>query len=80
LQSRFISDVGMLIYLIQLARPDIENLVRELTKCMDGATLVACKEMLRVIRFLLYTQFFCLKMETKKYNEDWNLLVYSDSD
>jgi hypothetical protein len=54
--------------------------VRELSKCMDGATLVACKKMLIVIRFVLDIQLFCLKMKTKKDEEDWNLLVNSESD
>jgi hypothetical protein len=58
LQSRSRSGVGMLLYLIKKSILEIENLVRELDKCMDGATLAACKEMLRVIRFLLDTQFF----------------------
>jgi hypothetical protein len=47
---------------------------------MYGATLVAFMEMLRVIRFVPDTQLFCLKMEPKKDEEDWNLMVYSDSD
>jgi hypothetical protein len=36
--------------------------------------------MLRAIRFVLDTQLFCLKMEPKKDEEDWNILAYSDSD
>jgi hypothetical protein len=35
--------------------------------------------MLRVIRFVLDDHLFCLKMEPKK-DEDFNLVVYSDSD
>jgi hypothetical protein len=62
--------VGILLYLIKYSRPDIANLVRKLDKCIDGATLAAYKEMLRVIRFLLDTKLFCLKMEPEKYEED----------
>ena len=80
MQSRYRSGVGMLLYLIKHSRPDIANVVRELSKCMDGATLAAYKEMLRVIRFVLDTKLYCLKMEPKKDEEDWNLMVYSDSD
>jgi hypothetical protein len=54
--------------------------VRELAKYMDGAPLEVCKEMLRVIRFVLDTKLFFLKMESMKDEKDWNLLVYSDSD
>jgi hypothetical protein len=55
-------------------------MVRELSKCIDGTALAAYKETLRIIRFVLDTQLFCLKMEPKKDEEEWNLLVYSDSD
>jgi hypothetical protein len=41
----------MLLYLIKNLRPDIANMVRELSKCIDGATLAAYKAMLRIIRF-----------------------------
>jgi hypothetical protein len=58
LQLRFKSGVGMLLYLIKHSRPDIANVVRDLDKCMDGLTFAAYKYMLRVIRFVLDTQFF----------------------
>jgi hypothetical protein len=80
LQSRFRSDVGMLLYLIQNSRPDIANEVRELDTCMDAVTLVTYKEMLRVIRFALDIQLFCLKIESKEDKEEWNILIYRDSD
>jgi hypothetical protein len=48
--------VGMLLYLIKYSRPDIANVVRELSKCMDEANLAAYKEMLRVIKFVLDTK------------------------
>jgi hypothetical protein len=47
---------------------------------MDGATLVVCKQMLRVIRFVIDTKWFCLKMEPKKIERDWNILGHSDID
>jgi hypothetical protein len=75
LQSRFRLGVGTLLYSIKHSRPDIVNVVRELDKCMDGGTLVAYKEMSRIIRCVLDTQLFCLKMESKKDEKDWNLLV-----
>jgi hypothetical protein len=46
---------------------------------MDGATLAAYKESLRVISFAFDNQIFCLNMETKKGKENWNRLDYSDS-
>jgi hypothetical protein len=62
-QSRFRSCVVMLLYLIKHLRPDIANVVRELAIYMGGANLVAYKEVLIFIRFVLDTQLFCLKME-----------------
>jgi hypothetical protein len=79
LQSRFRSGVGTLHYLIKHSRPNIANEVRELAKYMDGVTLAACKDMLRVVRLALDTKFF-LKLEPKKDEYDWNLLFYVDTD
>ena len=62
MQSRYRSGVGMLLYLIKYLRPDLANVVRELSKCMDGASLAAYKEMQRVIKFVLDTRMHCLKL------------------
>jgi hypothetical protein len=37
-QKKYCFGVGMLIYLTKYSRPDICNVVRELSKCMDSAT------------------------------------------
>jgi hypothetical protein len=70
----------MLLYLIKYSRPDLANVVRESTKCMDGANLAAYKEMLRVVKFVLNTKHYCLKLNPAFENEEWNLMSYSDSD
>jgi hypothetical protein len=80
MQSRYRSGVEMLLYLIKHSRPDIANVVRELSKCMDSATMAAYKEMLRVTKFVLNTESYCLKIEPKASEENWDLVVYSDSD
>ena len=80
LQSKYCSGVGMLLYLIKYSRPDLANVVRELSKCMDGANLAAYKEMLRVIKFVLDTKDYCLKLNPVFENEEWDLVSYSDSD
>jgi hypothetical protein len=46
---------------------------------MDSATMAAFKEMLRVTTFVLDTESYCLKIELKAREEDWDLVVYSDS-
>jgi hypothetical protein len=72
--------VGVLLYLIKYSRPDLANVVRELSKCMDGANLAAYKEMLRVVKFVLDTKDYCLKLNPIFENEEWDLVSYSNSD
>jgi hypothetical protein len=80
LKSRFRSGVGMILYLIKHSRPNVANVIRELDKFMDGVILAAYKEMLTVIKFVFDTKLFCLKMERKKDENDWNILVYINID
>ena len=62
-QTLYRSGIGMLLYLVKHSRPDIANVVRELSKVMDGATPAAIKEMKRVIKFVLDTRHYGLKIE-----------------
>jgi len=82
MQSEYMSGVGMLLYLVKYSRPDIANAVRELTKCMDGATPAAYKEMLRLVKFVLCTKTWGLKIMPKSPDGTmkWNLVSFSDSD
>ena len=48
----------MLFELKKHSRPDMSNVVRELSKFMNNATMSAYFEMLRVIEFVLDTQTF----------------------
>jgi len=80
MQSEYMSGVGMLLYLVKYSRPDIANAVRELTKCMDGATPAAYKEMLRLIKFVQCTKTWGLKIMPKSPDGTmkWNLVSCSD--
>jgi hypothetical protein len=69
-QSKYRSGVGMLLYLMKYSRPDLANVVRELSKCMYGANLAAYKEMLRVVKFVLDTKDYCLKLNPICENEE----------
>jgi hypothetical protein len=62
-QKNYLSGVGMLLYLIKRSRPDISNAMRELSKCMDRATYGTYQEMLCVLKFVLDTKNYCLKMQ-----------------
>jgi Reverse transcriptase (RNA-dependent DNA polymerase) len=80
-QAIYRSAVGSLLQFIKYSRPDIANSVRELAKCMDGATPAAFKEMKRIIKYVLDTQHFGLRMQPI-FQEDnkWQMTVYTDSD
>jgi hypothetical protein len=54
--------------------------VRELNKCMDGANLAAYKEMLRVVKFVLDTKYYCLKLNPVFEDEEWDSVSCSNRD
>jgi Reverse transcriptase (RNA-dependent DNA polymerase) len=80
LQARYRSGVGMLLFLIKNSRPDLANVLREFSKCMDAASHAAYKEMLRVMKFVVDTKQYCLKMQLVDDRKDWDLVSYCDSD
>ena len=71
----------MLLYLLKHSRPDLSNSIRELSKVMDGATKGHLKSMHRVVKYVLDTKNWRLKMNTVN-NDDknWKIEAYSDSD
>ena len=80
-QTEYRSGVGMLLYLLKHSRPDLSNSVRELTKVMDGATKGHLKSLHRVVKYVLTTKNWRLKMNTSNNCEkDWKIKAYSDSD
>ena len=80
-QLLFRSGVGMLLYLVKHSRPDIANAVRELSKVLDGASPGTFKEMLRVIKYVLDTRMYGLKIEpTFVKGSPWELVLFCDSD
>ena len=80
LQSKYCSGVGMLLYLTKYSRPDLCNVVRELSKCMDKATMGTYLEMLRVIKFVIDTKNFGLRVQPESKLKNWSLRVFCDSD
>jgi hypothetical protein len=79
-QSKYRSGVGMLLYLIKYSRKYLVSVIRELSKCIDRANLAAYKEMLRVVKFVLDTKDYCLKLNPICENEEWDLVSYRESD
>jgi hypothetical protein len=70
MQSKYRFGVGILFHLIKYSRPDLANVVRELSKCINGASLAAYKEMHRVIKFVLDTQLNGLKPQPRHESEN----------
>ena len=80
-QKKYRSGVGMLLYLTKYSRPDICNIVRELSKCMDLASWGSYQELLCVIKFVDDTKSFGLKVQPKIDDDlGWNLKIFCDSD
>jgi hypothetical protein len=52
-QKKYRSAVGKLLYSTKYSWPDINNLVKELSIFMDGVTLGAHHDMIRVIRSVI---------------------------
>jgi hypothetical protein len=80
LQSCYRSSVGMLLYLTKYSGPDLCNVVRELAKCMKKATKGNYLEMLRVVKFVIDTKNFCLRIQLEFKGKNWSLRVFCDSD
>ncbi|KAL7455417.1 LOW QUALITY PROTEIN: hypothetical protein ACHAXS_000892 [Conticribra weissflogii] len=75
------SGIGILLYLVKRSRPDIANAVCKCTKVLDGATTYAYHEMLHIIKYLLDTKDYGLRIvPTYKKNKPWDLVCCSDSD
>jgi hypothetical protein len=81
-QKMYGSGIGRLLYLVKPSRPNISDAARELSKGMGGATEAAFKEMKCVIKFVLDTKMFGLKLQPKLIGEDveWAITVFTDSD
>jgi hypothetical protein len=70
-----------LLHLIKHSCPDIANAVQKLSKCMIGATPAAFKEMKCVVKFVIDTKDYGLKVFPRPDKQNkWNLTVYTDSD
>jgi hypothetical protein len=76
-QRKYRSGVGTLLYLTKYSQSDISNIVQELSKCMDSATLGAYNQLLRVIKFVIDTKTFGLKVQPKLDNNlGWDLKIF----
>ena len=70
----------MLLYLVKHSRPDIANAVRELSKVADIANQAHWKALMRLIKYVLDTRKFGLKLNPKLKGNIFFLEGISDSD
>jgi hypothetical protein len=66
----------MLLYLTKYSSPDLCNFIRELSKCMEKANMGSYLEMLRVVKFVIDTKTFCLKIRPKIDSKGWSLKYF----
>ena len=78
-QSMYRLGVGTLLSLMKHSGPDITNPVRELSKCMDGASMAHVTKY-RVINFVLEMKTLGLRMVQTFMDGIWKLETLSDSD
>jgi len=81
-QKVYQSAVGMLLYLLKYLHPCLANPLHKLSKALDGASQGTFKELKRVIKFVLNTANYGLKIqpELEQEGKPWHLTVFSDSD
>ena len=79
-QNKYQSGVGTLMYLVKHSRPDINNSVRELSKCMMRASQENMNILYRVMKYVLDTKDKGLFLKPKFEDEKkFVLLGFSDS-
>ena len=65
----------MLLYVVKHLHPDLANMTRELSKANNGANLAAYKELLCLIKYVLFTKNLGLKIEpTANSNKHWKII------
>jgi len=80
-QKIYWSAVGTLLYLLKYSHPCLANPLRELSKALDGASQGTFKELKRVIKFVLDTADYGLKIQPKPEQEGkkWRMTIFLDS-
>ena len=80
-QIKYRSGIDMLLYLVKFSRPDLSNVVRELSKVNDGATAEHVKDLMRVTKFAIDTKHKVLVYIVWKMKENkWEMRAFCDSD
>ena len=79
-QSMYTSGMGTLLYLNKRSIHDITNPVRELSKCMDGASMAHGTEMYRVIKVVLEKKTLGLRVVPTLKDDIWKLEALIDCD
>jgi len=77
-QKIYQSTAGMLLYLLKYSCPCLANPLRKLSKALDGASQGTFKELKRVIKFVLDTTEYGLKIQPEPEQEGklWRLTFF----
>ena len=80
-KSKYQLGVGIHLYLIKYSRPDITDLVRDLSKVNDGAIESHWKSSIRLLKYVVKTnnRFLCYKVDIDNNEEKWEIKSFSDS-
>ena len=74
MQSQDTSYVAIVLFLNTCSYPVIVSVMRELSKCMDSASIAVSKEMLMVTKFKLDSECSCLKTDSKAETKNWDFV------
>jgi hypothetical protein len=78
--KKYRSGFEILLYLTKYSQLDISSIIQELLKCMDSATWGTYNQLLRVIKFVIDTKNFSLKVQPRfENNLGWDLKIFCDS-
>ena len=72
---------GILLYHVRHLPPNLANATRELSRANNGANPAAYKELLCVIKYVLDTNNFGLKIEPMgNSNKQWEIICFGNND
>ena len=78
-QKIYRSGIGSLLYLVKHSQPELSNVVRKISKCMDKQNMSHYKDLIRVIKYTMDKKYYCYQMKPdRNINGPWELRGYSD--
>ena len=57
-QKIYRSGIGLLLYLVKHSQPELSNVVRKISKCMDKQNMSHYKDLLRAIKYIMDKKYY----------------------